>query len=78
MAAAVVAESGVFDPEMLAIRYQLNLMELARKLKTRREPRGQPCTNNTYNIWRDLFCMLCKVLNLALHNLLEDRSKQTT
>ena len=23
------------------------------KSKTRREPRGQPCTNNTYNIWRE-------------------------
>jgi hypothetical protein len=46
MAAAVVAESGVFAPEMLAIRYQLNLMELARKLKTRREPRGNPAPIN--------------------------------
>ena len=32
---------------------QLNLMELARKLKTRRQQRGQPCTNNTDNIWRE-------------------------
>ena len=28
-------------------------MELTRKLKTRRQHRGQPCTNNTDNIWRE-------------------------
>ena len=48
----LLTSSAAKHPEILAIRYQLNLMELARKPKPRRQHRGQPCTNNTYNIWR--------------------------
>ena len=48
-----MTSSAAKHPEIIAIRYQLNLMELARKLKTRRQQRGQPCTNNTDNIWRE-------------------------
>ena len=49
----LLTSSAAKHPEILAIRYQLNLMDLARKLKTRRQHRGQPCTNNTYNISRE-------------------------
>ena len=49
----LLTSSAAKHPEILAIRYQLNLMELARKPKPRRQHRGQPCTNNTYNISRE-------------------------
>ena len=49
----LLTSSAAKHPEIIAIRYQLNLMELTRKLKTRRQHRGQPCTNNTDNIWRE-------------------------
>ena len=48
-----MTSSAAKHPGIIAIRYQLNLMELTRKLKTRRQHRGQPCTNNTDNIWRE-------------------------
>ena len=45
----LLTSSAAKHPEIIAIRYQLNLMELSRKLKTRRQYRGQPCTSNTDN-----------------------------
>ena len=55
----LLTSSAAKHPEIIAIRYQLNLMELSRKLKTRRQYRGQPCTSNTDNKaeWRVHDCM---------------------